>query len=172
MTLNYFAILGIEPAADVEPAELERRYLELQCRFHPDRHAHRPAPQRRAAMETAARINEAYRLLRDPIARFTHLLALRGAEVSPATAGALPAEFLARQMDWHEALADARRNGDPDRVAALTRELLTERARLEPDLRAALDERDDVAQARNILHQLLFLRRLIEQAQDAAEELP
>jgi len=167
MTLNYFAILGIEPAATLDAAELERNYLELQHRFHPDRHAHSPAAERRVAMEAAARINEAYRLLRDPISRSAHLLALRGTDA--LSAANLPGDFLALQLDWHEALDAARRAGDAGRLAELSDGFVAERVRLELRLGTALDEREDEAEAVAILRQLMFLRRLIEQAQLAAD---
>lgn len=167
MTLNCFAILGIEPAATLDAAALERNYLELQQRFHPDRHAHRPPAERRATMEAAARINEAYRLLRDPISRSTHLLALRGTDVLSATN--LPGAFLARQLDWHEALDAARRAGNLDRLAELADGFVAERARLEDRLMKALDDPRDEADAVAVLRQLMFLRRLIEQAQIAAD---
>lgn len=167
MTLNCFAILGIEPAATLDAAALERNYLELQQRFHPDRHAQSPAAERRATMEAAARINEAYRLLRDPVARAAHLLALRG--IDALTATDLPGAFLARQLDWHEALDGARRAGDLDRLGELADGFVAERARLEDRLLKALDHGGDAADAVAILRQLMFLRRLIEQAQLAAD---
>lgn len=171
MTFNYFAIIGIEPAARVDLADLERRYLELQHRFHPDRHAHRQAPERRAAMEASARINEAYHLLRDPISRCSHLLSLRGAEVHGEATGDLPAEFLVRQLECHEALEAARCAADIDHLNALTEDLRTERRLLESRLHAMLDEHDDDDddEALGILRQLMFLRRLIAQAQAAAD---
>jgi len=166
MTLNCFAILGIEPAATLDAEALERNYLELQQRFHPDRHARSPAAERRATMEAAARVNEAYRLLRDPISRSTHLLALRG--IDALTATDLPGDFLARQLDWHEALDGARRAGDLDRLGELADGFVAERVRLEDRLLKALDHGGDEADAVAVLRQLMFLRRLIEQAQLAA----
>lgn len=166
MTLDYFAILGIEPAATLDAAELERNYLELQQRFHPDRHARSPAAERRATLEAAARVNEAYRLLRDPIARAAHLLALRGTDALSATD--LPGDFLALQLDWHEALDGARRAGDSGRLNELAEGFIAERARLEDRLLKALDHGGDAADAVAVLRQLMFLRRLIEQAQLAA----
>lgn len=171
MTLNYFAIIGIEPAAGVDLADLERRYLELQHRFHPDRHAHWQAPQRRAAMEAAARINEAYHLLRDPISRCAHLLSLRGTEVHAETAEDLPAEFLVRQLEWHEALEAASCAADIDHLNALSGDLRAEQRLLESRLHAMLDEHSDNEEALGILRQLMFLRRLVAQAQDTADAM-
>ncbi|MES1992237.1 MAG: Fe-S protein assembly co-chaperone HscB [Pseudomonadota bacterium] len=167
---DYFAVFDVPPAFAQDPTELERRYLEMQTRVHPDRHAHQDAAQRRAAVEQAARINEAYRTLKDPLTRSTHLLALRGVDVLSAGSIPLPADFLFQQMSWHEDLEAARKAGDQDRLARLAESLLAERERLVQALIRTLDEeRDDNAAAQRV-RQLMFLRRLIEQAQAAIEE--
>ncbi len=167
---DYFAVFDLPPAFAQDPTELERRYLEMQTRVHPDRHAHQDATQRRAAVEQAARINEAYRNLKDPLARSTHLLALRGVDVLSAGSLPLPADFLFQQMSWHEDLEAARQVCDQDRLARLVESLLAERERLVQALIRTLDEeRDDNAAAQGV-RQLMFLRRLIEQAQAAIEE--
>ncbi len=167
---DYFAVFDVPPAFAQDPTELERRYLAMQTRVHPDRHAHQDAAQRRAAVEQAARINEAYRTLKDPLTRSTHLLALRGVDVLSAGSIPLPADFLFQQMSWHEDLEAARKAGDQDRLARLAESLLAERERLVQALIRTLDEeRDDNAAAQRV-RQLMFLRRLIEQAQAAIEE--
>ncbi len=173
LAVDYFAVFGLPAVFAQDPTELERRYLDLQRSAHPDRHAHLDAAGRRAAVEAAARINEAYRHLKDPLTRSTHLLALRGVEVLSAGSVPLPADLLLQQMDWHEALDDARRTGDGLRLNALCEGFLAERARLEAGLLEALDERGNTAAAADLVRQLHFLRRLIEQAQLAADgEMP
>ncbi|HBG51503.1 MAG TPA: Fe-S protein assembly co-chaperone HscB, partial [Gammaproteobacteria bacterium] len=169
VAIDYFAVFGLPPAFAQDLTELEHRYLDLQRHAHPDRYAHQDAAQRRAAAEAAAHINEAYRQLKDPLARSTHLLALRGVEVLSAGSIPLPADFLLQQMDWHEALDTARRAGDASQLSGLTRDLRAEWARLESRLSRALDEGGDNADAAATVRQLMFLRRLIEQAQSALE---
>ena len=169
LAVDYFAVFGLPAVFAQDPAELERRYLDLQRSAHPDRYAHLDATERRGAVEAAARINEAYRHLKDPLTRSTHLLALRGVEVLSAGSVPLPADLLLQQMDWHEALDGARRAGDTARLNALCDGFLAERARLETRLLAAFDERGDTAEAVGLVRQLQFLRRLIEQAQLAVD---
>lgn len=169
LAVDYFAVFGLPAVFAQNPSELEQRYLDLQRQAHPDRHAHLDAAGRRAAVEVAARINEAYRHLKDPLTRSTHLLALRGVEVLSAGSVPLPADLLLQQMDWHEALDGARRAGDTARLNVLCDGFLAERTRLEAGLLAALDEHGDTAEAANLVRQLHFLRRLIEQAQLAVD---
>ena len=95
---------------------------------------------------------------------------MRGVDVLSAGSIPLPADFLFQQMRWHEDLEAARKAGDQDRLARLAESLLAERERLVQMLIRTLDEeRDDNAAAQRV-RQLMFLRRLIEQAQAAIEE--
>lgn len=56
--MNPFAVLGLEP--DAPPEEVARAYRRLAKQWHPDRHHHDPAAERRMA-----EINAAYAQLRD-----------------------------------------------------------------------------------------------------------
>ena len=59
-------------------------------------------------MQWAVRVNEAYRRLKDPLARGEYLCELRGAAINAENNTAMPAAFLMQQMTWREALDDAR----------------------------------------------------------------
>ena len=73
-----FETLGLPARFDLEPARIERQYRELQKTLHPDRYAQASASERRRALGKAVEVNEAYRVLRDDVARAEALLALRG----------------------------------------------------------------------------------------------
>ena len=63
---DYFQILGIETTATAE--DVRRAYRERMLFFHPDNYP--KDPKRRAVAEEESRvINEAYEVLRDPVAR-------------------------------------------------------------------------------------------------------
>jgi molecular chaperone HscB len=48
-------------------------------------------------------VNEAYRTLKDPVQRARHLLELHGVDVAFETNTAMPADFLAQQMELRDA---------------------------------------------------------------------
>jgi len=166
---DYFAVFGVPATFALDAHELERRYLEWQTRVHPDRHVRGDADQRRAAVAEAARINEAYRNLTDPIARSMHLLALRGVDVLSAGIN-VPADFLRQQIGWHEELAAAREARDLHRLAGLADRFRDQREHLVQALVRCLDQDRDDAAGVQLVRQLMFLRRLIDQAQAAAEQ--
>ena len=59
-----------------------RRPFYAQSRkLHPDRFASRPAAEQEAALSESSRLNDAYRTLKDPVARTQYLLSLEGVEL-------------------------------------------------------------------------------------------
>ena len=92
-------------------AALDARWKQLQGAAHPDRFATETAAAQRVAMQWAIRINEAYRRLKDPLARAAYLCALHGADVEAESNTAMPAAFLMQQMEWRDALSEATHAG-------------------------------------------------------------
>lgn len=116
--MNYFEVFGLPRKLEIDGAELQRRFYELSRRHHPDFH-HGALPEAQAeALEASARLNAAYRALRDPIARIEYLVRLEeGRETREGAAGAAagagvkpkaPPALLAEMFEIQEALAEAR----------------------------------------------------------------
>jgi molecular chaperone HscB len=104
---NDFVLFGLPERFAIDRPDLDARWRRLQASAHPDRFtAEGPAAQR-AAMQWSVRINEAYRRLREPLARAAYLCELRGAPVAAQSNTAMPADFLMQQMAWREALEEA-----------------------------------------------------------------
>ena len=75
---DYFSCLGLPQKLQLDRQEMEKRFYGLSRRLHPDRYARRPEAERRLAEEATARLNDAYRTLKDPVARAEYLLELHG----------------------------------------------------------------------------------------------
>ena len=102
-----FALFGLPQRFELDTDDLDARWRRLQGSTHPDRHAAEGGAAQRVAMQWSVRINEAYRRLRDSLARAAYLCELRGAPIQANTNTAMPADFLHQQMAWREALDDA-----------------------------------------------------------------
>jgi molecular chaperone HscB len=115
-----------------DAAQLDARWKALQRQVHPDRFAAQGAAAQRVAMQWSARINEAYRRLKDPLRRAAYLCELHGAPIEAERNTAMPAEFLLEQMALREALDDAADGPSLERLdrqtAALQAELLSKAA--------------------------------------------
>ena len=105
---NDFELFGVPEQFAQDLARIDERWKELQREAHPDRFAAQGAAAQRIAMQWSVRINEAYRRLKDPLARAAYLCELRGAPIDAENNTAMPAQFLVEQMEWRESLEDAR----------------------------------------------------------------
>ncbi len=150
--MDYFEVFGLPRQLAVDVEELQRRFYALSRRFHPDFHAGKPPEEQAAALEASARLNAAYRALRDPVSRVEYLVRLE--EGRPTREGAterpaVPQDLLAEVFDVQEALAEARADGlGDDARRRLTAERDRLRARLEQEtarLTGALSEAWDQA---------------------------
>lgn len=101
---DHFATLGIERRFILENAALERRFHQLQRTSHPDRFSGADTHVLDDALERSSEINMAYRVLRSPIERTKHLLALYGFSVESSKQ--VPIELLEVVMNVQEKVAE------------------------------------------------------------------
>ena len=152
----------------VDAAALESAYRDIQSKVHPDRYAHAGAAERRASMQMTTRVNEAYRTLKSPVQRARYLLEMRGVDVGLETNTKMPAEFLTRQLELREALAEAT---GPDALDRLHDTVRGQTRELEQALADLIDVRRDYAAAAGQVRKLMFLHKLAEEIERAYEEI-
>jgi molecular chaperone HscB len=88
---NYFEVFSLPAKLVVDTAALEKSFYALSRRLHPDRFAARPAEEQAAALAESSLLNDAYRTLKDPIARTEYLLKLEGVELEEQSKAATEA---------------------------------------------------------------------------------
>lgn len=151
-----FTLFGLPERHALDRAEVDARWRQLQAEVHPDRFAGDGAAAQRIAMQWAVRVNEAYQRLKDPLQRGAYLCELAGQHVDAENNTAMPPAFLMQQMEWREALDDAR---TPAQVEALAADVAGHRRRDLEALRVLIDERGDMAAAAQQLRALMFVER-------------
>ena len=105
---NDFELFGLTQTHKQDRAAIDARWKELQREAHPDKFAAQGSAAQRIAMQWSVRINEAYRRLKDPLQRAIYLCELNGVAVNAEKNTAMPADFLMQQIEWREALEDAK----------------------------------------------------------------
>src|SRR5438552_709642 len=107
---DYFGFLGLPRKLNLDAADLERRFRALSRQFHPDYFYNATPAERRASLERASYLNDAYRTVRQPIARVEYLLQLEGlAPRSPEEAGKqVPPALLEEVFALNEELDEVR----------------------------------------------------------------
>ena len=155
-----FALCGLTERFARDAAALDAKWKALQGAAHPDRFATETAAAQRVAMQWAIRINEAYRRLKDPLARAAYLCTLHGADVEAESNTAMPAAFLMQQMEWRDALSEA---ASLEQVDALSDEVLAVRRATLRTLEARIDgpEATDWREVAGIVRGLMFVDRFL-----------
>jgi molecular chaperone HscB len=153
-----FELFNLPPRFALDVDALGARWKALQRQTHPDRFAAQGAAAQRVALQWSARINEAWRRLKDPLARAAYLCELHGAAIAAESNTAMPPEFLMQQMELREALAEAADNRAAiDQVEHQTQSL---RRDLLLKIEQQTDTEADWPAAANSVRALMFLQRL------------
>jgi molecular chaperone HscB len=165
---NHFAFFALPERFAIDATALDAAYRDVQAQVHPDRFAHAGATEQRVALQFATRANEAYRVLRDPLKRAIYLCTLRGQDPADEHDTKMAGPFLMQQLEWREALDEARERGDQAAVAGLEAELQAMRARLQAETERALDHDADAALASERVRQWMFVERFGEDVASAS----
>ena len=124
---NHFELFNLPQGFEVDLTALDAAYREVQGRVHPDRYVSATDAEKRVAMQWATRANEAYQVLKNPQQRAAYLCELNGTPLDTESNTSMPMAFLMEQMEWREALAEARASRDLAGLEDLERRIKVER---------------------------------------------
>ena len=167
---NHFELFHLPQTFSVDMDALDKAYRDVQNQVHPDRFGSATDAEKRVAMQWATRANEAYRTLKSPYKRAAYLCELNGIDLQVESNTAMPREFLMQQMEWREALEDAKGMKDLDALEALDGELRNARKDKVAEVGALIDAGDFPSAAQGV-RQLMFLERFGEEVHAAFEKL-
>ena len=164
---DHFSLFGLPSRFDLDAQALESAWRTVAAQVHPDRFATASPAERRVAMQWAARANEAYRQLRDPLLRARYLCEQAGVDLQTESNTSMDTAFLMQQMTWREMMDDAR--NDAGVLAELRTELEDARQQMRVALTRLLDEQRDYAAAGLKVREWMFVEKL---AQELAQAHP
>lgn len=171
---DFFAVLQLAAACELDAGLLERNYRSLQGQWHPDRHSGGTAEARLAAVQMSSLINDAYTTLKSPLARAAHLLALRGCDVGQVRQADLAPEFLLQQMQLRDRLEQVGEGkggaADEAAIASLAAETRVAWAGHWQALVAAVGA-DQFDVARREFHKLQFMSKLQDEIRAVEDRL-
>jgi molecular chaperone HscB len=162
-----FALLGLPSAYDVDLAALERAFFERSKQLHPDRVAGAPAAERVAQLSRSRALNDAYQLVRKPIARAEYLLERAGVTIGDNER--LDPAFLMEILELREELAEARVAGNTALVARLQSAMQARRTEA-LDALPGLFAKSDFAAIKDRLILLRYINRYLEECDAALDE--
>ncbi len=170
--MTHFDVFGLEPTLELDVKALEQQLRTLSLEVHPDRFAQADAKARRVALEKTSALNDAFKVLKDPVARAFYVLKLKGVDLdndASAAKATMPLEFLEEVMTRREALEAVKASKDVARARAMADEVEALKASALTQGKAALS-RDDVTEATHQLGRVRYFTRFIEEVEALEEE--
>lgn len=168
--MDPFATLGVERTFALDLKSVEKTHRDLSRALHPDKFAQAGAAERRMALDKAQTVNEAWRIVRDPIRRAEALFSLSGVPVGETHEPKPSQAFLMEMLEQREMLAEAKALRDMARVHALADEI---RARSQTAEAALADGFARGADAKLVmkLGELRFYKRFLDEVSAIEDEL-
>jgi molecular chaperone HscB len=105
---DYFSIFGLPRKLWLEMNALEQKFLQLSWKLHPDNFVNGSELERALSLKRSSELNDAYRTLRDPVARVEYLLALENMRKEGEHKQQAPPELLEEVFELNESLDELR----------------------------------------------------------------
>ncbi len=105
---DYFAVFGLPRKLWLEMSLLEQKFLQLSWKLHPDNFVNASDAERELSLQRSSELNDAYRVLRDPVARVEYLLELEGERKEGEKKQQAPPELLEEVFELNESLDELR----------------------------------------------------------------
>ncbi len=106
--MDYFAIFGLPRKLWIEITALEQKFLQLSWKLHPDNFVNASEEERDLSLKRSSELNDAYRMLRDPVGRVEYLLGVEGARKEGEHKQQAPPELLEEVFELNESLDELR----------------------------------------------------------------
>ncbi|MGA9544294.1 MAG: Fe-S protein assembly co-chaperone HscB [Candidatus Sulfotelmatobacter sp.] len=153
--VDYFTFFGLPRKLDLDVSILEKDFYELSRKLHPDLNARAGSQEQEWSLQQSSLLNDAHRILKDPIKRTEYLLKLEGVELEEQSKTAtekarstgeikkqiVPPELLAEVFDLNMQLEELRKQknvGEDD--PALIEEIGNQKHDLEEKQESLLHE--------------------------------
>ena len=137
MPTDYFTFFGLPRKLNVDEAKLQRDFYGLSRKLHPDVYAQSSGREQDWSLETTSLLNDAFRTLKDPVARTEYLLKLEGMNTEEQSKSATDAARASGEQKKQIVPPDLL-----EEVFELNMQLEEGRGRREPAARSSAHEED------------------------------
>jgi len=105
---DYFSVFGLPRKLWVEMSALEQKFLQLSWKLHPDNFVNASEVEQELSLKRSSELNDAYRMLKDPVARVEYLLEIEGERKEGEKKQQAPPELLEEVFELNESLDELR----------------------------------------------------------------
>ena len=106
--IDYFKLFEMPRRLWIDISSLEQKFLQLSWKLHPDNFVKANEQERELSLKRSSELNDAYRTLREPIARTEYLLAIEGERKEGEKKQQAPPELLEEVFELNESLDELR----------------------------------------------------------------
>src|ERR1700739_560464 len=106
--VDYFALFEMPRKLWIEMSLLEQKFLQLSWKLHPDNFVNALESERELSLKRSSELNDAYRVLRDPVGRVEYLLEIEGERKEGEKKQQAPSELLEEVFELNESLDELR----------------------------------------------------------------
>jgi molecular chaperone HscB len=170
---DYYELFDIPRGLNLSLDDLQKRFYELSRQLHPDRFMQKPEAEQQRALDMSSALNDAYRILKDPIKRAHYLLTLEGFDIGEQRSKDVPPELLEEVFELNMALEEMRGGDDSSRpqleqaeknfagmLSASDQELAALFAKYD-----AGQSRDILTEIRNVLNRRKYIHNLVSEVE-------
>jgi molecular chaperone HscB len=105
---DYFSVFGLPRKLWLEMNALEQKFLQLSWKLHPDNFVNASEEEQELSLKRSSQLNDAYRTLKDPVARVEYLLEIEGERKEGEKKQQAPPELLEEVFELNESLDELR----------------------------------------------------------------
>jgi len=109
---DFFSFFSLPQKLTVDLSALEQKFHSLSWKLHPDHFARAAESERQLSLDLSSQLNDAYRTLRDTVARVEYLLSLSGMRKEGQKKQQAPPELLEEVFELNESLDELREARD------------------------------------------------------------
>ena len=157
MSGDYFAVFDLPRHLSIDLKDLEKRFYALSRKWHPDLFARKSEKEREESLDATALLNDAYRTLKDPIARATYLLKLEGFDIGERGTKDVPPELLEEVFELNMALEE----GEQGEISQMRTRFETMKRQIDSDLERQFGA-GELNEIRALLNRRKYITNLID----------
>lgn len=117
--MNYFELFEIPVQLKVDRSSLQKKFIELSRKYHPDYFATHASEKQAEVLEISASLNKAWKTFQNPDETIKYVLQSKGL-LEEEEKFQLPSDFLMEMMEINEQLMEAKMDEDPEKMAGLS----------------------------------------------------
>src|SRR5690349_213398 len=108
LTADFFQFFGIERKLQIDTDDLQKRFYARSRQLHPDRFTRKSPEEQQYSLDATSLLNDAYRVLRDPMQRAEYVLKQEGFDIGEQRSKDVPPELLEEVFELNMALEEMR----------------------------------------------------------------